>query len=73
MFNGTCNLTYRNDGGIEINRIKTSGCSLERIISNIKFNICKNMLRGMFKMTLRGTLTSDDLTIKLKVVNDIVM
>lgn len=73
VFNGTCNLTYRNDGGIEINGIKTSGCSLERIISNIKYSICKNMLKGMFKMTLRGTLTSEDLAIKLKVFNDTVI
>lgn len=73
VFNGTCNLTYRNDGGIEINGIKTSGCSLERIISNIKYSICKNMLKGMFKMTLRGTLTSEDLTIKLKVFNDTIL
>ncbi len=73
VFNGTCNLIYRNDGGIEINGIKTSGCSLERVISNIKFNICKNMLRGMFKMSLTGTLTSGDLSIKLKVLNDVVI
>lgn len=73
VFDGTYNLTYRNDSDIEINGIKTSGCSLERIISNIKFNICKNMLKGMFKMTLRGTLTSEDLTIKLKVFNDTIL
>ena len=73
MFNGTCNLTYRNNCGIEINGIKTSGCSLERVISNIKYSICKNMLKGMFKMTLRGTLTSEDLTIKLKVFNDTII